>query len=139
MARFATEIPFLLRAGSQEPGATLGPFVDQQLSSAQQFKNKFVSKLKDTNPVFPAKRYGYFQQDSDLTKDPYSKQIIPRTGKDPFAISGQGYLNNFLNNYDRSAVVPPEERVNAQGLSAYVEQPAQAPQKFPGSEGTAVS
>lgn len=139
MARFTTEIPFLLRAGKQEPGATLGAFVDQQLSSAQEFRNKFVSKLRDTNPVFPAKKYGSFQEDIDLTRDPGSGQVIPKTGKDPFAISGRDYLTNFLNSYDRSDVVPPEKRVSAQGLTGYIQKPAEAPQKFPGSEGTAIS
>lgn len=139
MARFKTEIPFLLRAGKEEPGATLGPFVDQQLTAAQEFRNKYVSKLKDTNPVFPAKTYGSFREDLDLTTDLPSGQIIPKTGKDPFAISGRDYLTNFLNSYDRSEVIIPEERVNPGGLTALVRQNAQPPQKFPGSEGTAIS
>ena len=139
MARFKTEIPFLLRAGKEEPGATLGPFVDQQLTAAQEFRNKFISKLKDTNPVFPAKKYGSFQEDLDLTKDKPSGQIVPNTGKDPFSISGRDYLNTFLSNYDRSGVITPEERVSAGGLTALIKQNAQPPQKFPGSEGTAIS
>ena len=139
MAKFITEIPFLLRAGKEEPGATLGPFVDQQLTAAQEFRNKFVSKLKDTNPVFPAKKYGSFQEDLDLTKDKPSGQIVPNTGKDPFSISGRDYLNAFLSNYDRSGVITPEERVSAGGLTALIKQNAQPPQKFPGSEGTAIS
>lgn len=137
MARFKTEIPFLLRAGKEEPGATLGPFVDQQLTAAQEFRNKFVSKLKDTNPVFPAKKYGSFQEDLDLTKDKISGRTVPNTGKDPFAISGHDYLNNFLNSYDRSLVVT--DKVPAGGLDELVQQNAQPPQKFPGSEGTAIS
>ena len=139
MARFKTEIPFLLRAGKEEPGATLGPFVDKQLTAAQEFRNKFVAKLKDTNPVFPAKKYGSFKEDLDLTKDEQSGQTIPNTGKDPFSVSGRNYLINFLNSYDRSEVVPEEERVNPGGLTTLVRQNAQPPQKFPGSEGTAIS
>lgn len=139
MAGFKTEIPFLLRSGKQEPGSTLGPFVDQQLTAAQEFRNKFVSKLKDTNPVFPATKYGSFQENLDLTKDKISGQTIPNTGKDPFSISGRDYLNNFLANYDRSEVIAPEDRVNAGGLTAIIQQNAQPPQKFPGSEGTAIS
>jgi len=135
---FKTEIPFLLRAGKREAGSTLGPFVDQQLS-ASEFRDKFVANLKDTNPIFPVKKYGNFQEDLDLTHDSASGQIIPKTGKDPFAVSGRDYLNSFLENYDKSTVVPVEERVNPQGLSAFAAKPAQSPQKFPGSEGTAIS
>jgi hypothetical protein len=137
MARFKTEIPFLLRAGKEEPGATLGPFVDQQLTPAQEFRNKFVSKLKKTNPVFPAIKYGSFQENLDLTKDRFSGRTIPNTGKDPFSISGPDYLNQFLKSYDRSLVVT--DKVPAGGLDELVQQNAQPPQKFPGSEGTAIS
>lgn len=135
---FKTEIPFLLRAGKREAGNTLGPFVDQQLA-ASEFRDKFVANLKDTNPVFPAKKYGAFQEKLDLTRNSGTGQLIPKTGKDPFSISGPDYLNTFLANYDKSNVVPMEERVNAQGLGAFAAQPAQPPQKFPGSEGTAIS
>jgi len=138
MAGFKTEIPFALRAGKREPGSTLGPFVNQQLGPAE-FRDRFVSDLKKTNPVFMANKYGAFQEKLDLTRNQDTGQMIPKTGKDPFAISGPDYLNAFLANYDKSLVIEPDKRVNAAGLGAFVQQPAQSPQKFPGSEGTAVA
>ena len=86
-----------------------------------------------------AKQYGPFQENLDLTKAPGTNQIIPNTGKDPFAVSGTNYLKSFLANYDQSPVLAPEDRVNPGGLTAIVQQKAEKGKEFPGSEGTNVS
>lgn len=139
MAQFKTKIPFVTRVGKSEPGATLGPFVDYQIGP-NEFRDQFISRLKDTNPVFPIKQYSKFEPDGeDLTLEPFSGKLIPNTGKDPFSISGQGYLKSFIANYDKSGVISPENKVNAGGLISMIQQDAQPPQRFPGSEGTAIS
>ena len=138
MARFQTQIPYInrIKSPAKEAGASLGPFADQQMQG-QEFLNKYLSDLKDTNPVLPAKKYGPFKEDLDLVQA--GKQIIPNTGKDPFAVDGGKYLSNFLAGYDRSLVVPQEDRVNPRGITEYVQSKAEKPKEFPGSEGTAVS
>ena len=137
---FKTQLPYLQRiqAQSKESGKSLGAFADQQMSGPS-FLDSYLSKLRDTNPVLPAKKFGSFDESIDLVKDPTSKQVIPNTGKDPFATSGQGYLKNFISAYDRSIVLNPDDRVNPNGLTSLVQENAAAPQKFPGSEGTAIS
>jgi hypothetical protein len=137
---FKTQKPYLNRvtAASKEAGNSLGPFVEQQ-TAGKDYLNKFLSDLRDTNPVNPNIAYGRFQEDLDLTKDPSSGQLIPNTGKDPFSISGRDYLANFIANYDRSGVLAPEDRVDAGGLAALVQQKAEKGKEFPGSEGTSVS
>lgn len=138
MARFQTQIPYVNRVKSpaKEAGASLGPFADQQMQG-QEFLNKYLSDLKDTNPVLPAKKYGPFKEDLDLVQA--GKQIVPNTGKDPFTGEAQNHLSSFLANYDRSLVVPAEDRVNPRGITEYVQSKAEKPKEFPGSEGTAVS
>lgn len=137
---FKTQKPYINRvsAASKDAGNSLGPFAEQQ-SAGKDYLNKFLSDLRDTNPVNPNTAYGSFKEDLDLIKDPNSGQIVPNTGKDPFAISGQDYLANFIANYDRSAVLDPEERVSAGGLTALIQQKAEKGKEFPGSEGTSVS
>ncbi len=138
---FKTQIPYLnrVKAASKNAGDSLGPFVDQQMAGEKGFLNKYLANLRDTNPVFPAKQYGSFQEDLDLAKAPGTDQIVPNTGKDPFAISGTNYLKSFLANYDQSPVIAPEERVNPGGLTAIIQQRAEKGKEFPGSEGTSVS
>jgi len=138
---FKTQIPYLnrVKTASKEAGDSLGPFVDQQMAGEKAFLNKYLANLRDTNPVFPAKQYGSFQEDLDLTTYPGTKQIVPNTGKDPFAISGPGYLQSFLARYDQSPVLAPEERVNPGGLTAIIQQKAEKGKEFPGSEGTSIS
>lgn len=137
---FKTQKPYINRvsAASKEAGNSLGPFAEQQ-SAGKDYLNKFLSDLRDTNPVNPNNAYGSFNEDLDLTKDPGSGQVVPNTGKDPFAISGRDYLSNFIANYDRSAILAPEERVNPGGLTALVQQKAEKGKEFPGSQGTSVS
>ena len=138
---FKTQIPYLnrVKASSKEAGDSLGPFVDQQMAGEKAFLNKYLANLRDTNPVFPAKQYGAFQEDLDLTTYPGTKQIVPNTGKDPFSISGTNYLKSFLSNYDQSPVLAPEERVSPGGLTALIQQKAEKGKEFPGSEGTSIS
>jgi hypothetical protein len=138
---FKTQIPYLnrVKAASKQAGDSLGPFVDQQMAGEKAFLNKYLANLRDTNPVFMAKQYGSFQEDLDLTKYPGTNQIIPNTGKDPFAISGTNYLNTFLSRYDESPVLPPEDRVNPGGLTQIIQQRAEKGKEFPGSEGTSIS
>lgn len=138
---FKTQIPYLnrVKAASKEAGDSLGPFAEQQMAGRQGFLNEYLAKMRDTNPVLPAGRYGAFDEKLDLTTYPGTTQIIPNTGKDPFAISGTNYLNSFLANYDRSAVLAPEDRVNPGGLTTLVQQKAEKGKEFPGSEGTSVS
>lgn len=139
---FKTQIPYLNRVRAESKsnsGDSLGPFVDQQMAGKKAFLNKYLANLRDTNPVFPAKQYGSFDEKLDLTQAPGGKQIIPNTGKDPFGVSGSNYLNAFLANYDRSAVLAPEDRVNPGGLTALIQQKAEKGKEFPGSEGTSVS
>lgn len=138
---FKTQIPYLnrVKASSKEAGDSLGPFVDQQMAGEKAFLNKYLSNLRDTNPVFPAKQYGSFQEDLDLTTYPGTKQIVPNTGKDPFAISGTNYLKTFLRNYDQSPVIALEDRVDPSGLTGLIQQKAEKGKEFPGSEGTSIS
>lgn len=139
---FKTQIPYLNRvkaASKDNAGDSLGPFVDQQVAGKKAFLNKYLANLRDTNPVFPAKQYGAFDEKLDLTNVPGTKQTIPNTGKDPFAISGPDYLSSFLANYDRSPVLGPEDRVNPGGLTALIQQKAEKGKEFPGSEGTSIS
>lgn len=138
---FKTQIPYLnrVKAASREAGDSLGPFVDQQMAGKKAFLNKYLANLRDTNPVFPAKQYGSFQEDLDLVKAPGTKQIVPNTGKDPFAISGTNYLNAFLANYDQSSIIAPEDRVRPGGLTEIIQQKAEKGKEFPGSEGTSIS
>jgi len=137
---FKTQLPYLnrIQTQSKESGKSLGPFADQQMAGPS-FLDAYLAKLRDTNPVLPAKKFGAFDQKIDLIEDPASKQIIPNTGRDPFATSGQGYLKNFISAYDRSIVLNPDDRVNPNGLTSLVQENAAAPEKFPGSEGTAIS
>ena len=138
---FKTQIPYLnrVKAASKEAGDSLGPFVDQQMAGEKAFLNKYLANLRDTNPVFPAKQYGSFDEKLDLVNAPGTKQIVPNTGKDPFSISGTNYLKAFLSNYDQSPVLAPEERVNPGGLTAIIQQRAEKGKEFPGSEGTSIS
>jgi hypothetical protein len=134
---FKAQIPYLTRVNtaSKEPGSSLGPFADSQMAG-KEFLNTWLAKLRDTN-ILPAKKYGPFDESIDLKQR--GNQIIPNTGKDPFLHSGSEYLMGFLNNYDNSQVLDPEERVSPQGLTSYVQQRAEKGKEFPGSEGTAVS
>lgn len=139
---FKTQIPYLNRVKAESKsnsGDSLGPFVDQQMAGEKAFLNKYLANLRDTNPVFPAKQYGSFQEDLDLTKAPGTQQIVPNTGKDPFAISGPNYLKSFLASYDQSSIIAPEDRVSPGGLTAIVQQKAEKGKEFPGSEGTSIS
>lgn len=138
---FKTQIPYLnrVKAASKEAGDSLGPFVDQQMAGEKAFLNKYLANLRDTNPVFMAKQYGSFDEGLDLVTAPGTKQIVPNTGKDPFAISGTNYLKSFLANYDQSPVIPPEDRVAPGGLTAMIQEKAEKGKEFPGSEGTSIS
>ncbi|NBX48396.1 hypothetical protein EBT25_00295 [bacterium] len=138
---FKTQIPYLnrVKAASKEAGDSLGPFVDQQTAGEKAFLNKYLANLRDTNPVFMAKQYGSFDEGLDLVNAPGTKQIIPNTGKDPFAISGTNYLKSFLANYDQSPVLAPEDRVDPGGLTAMIQEKAEKGKEFPGSEGTSIS
>jgi len=96
--------------------------------------------LQDTNPVFPAKKYGSFQTDIDLTTDPNSGQIIPATGKDPFAYSGMRYLKQFIADYDRGAQIGlVNDPVPPGGLTEIIQQKPEKPEQFPGADGTKIS
>lgn len=137
---FKTQKPYINRvsAASKTAGDSLGPFVREQ-TAGKDYLNKFLSDLRDTNPVNPNIAYGGFREDLDLTRDKVTNQIIPKTGKDPFSISGEGYLKNFIANYDNSLVLDPEERVSPSGLTRFVQEKAEKGTNFPGAEGTSVS
>jgi len=138
---FKTQIPYVnrIKTPSKEAGASLGPYVDQQTSGEKAFLNTYLAKLRDTNPVSIAKQYGAFDEGLDLTTYPGTKQIIPNTGKDPFAISGPQYPNAFIAKYDKSSLIPVEDRVDPAGLSRLVRERAEKGEEFPGSEGTSIS
>lgn len=138
---FKTQIPYLnrVKTASKEAGDSLGPFAKEQMAGEKSFLNKYLANLKDTNPIFPAYKYGPFREKLDLTTYPGTKQIIPNTGKDPFEISGSNYLKAFLGDYDRSPIISPEERVNPGGLTSIIREKAEKGKQFPGSEGTSIS
>ena len=142
MNSFTTQIPFATRVAPKNKnfGSSLGPFVDQQIAASGPFLNQYISKLQDTNPIFPAKKYGSFQADIDLTTDPNSGQIVPATGKDPFIYSGNRYLKQFIADYDRGAQIGlVNDPVPPGGLTEIIQQKAEKPSQFPGADGTKIS
>jgi hypothetical protein len=133
-----TKLPYLSRvpADSKEAGDSLGQFADQQMSGGKEFLNRWLSNLRDTNPK-KLQDYRSFDPALDLMVDPYSAEIIPNTGKDPFAYSGTDPLTRFLSSYRRSSVV--EEPVYPGAITDIVKQAAQGVEEYPGSMGTKVS
>ncbi len=133
-----TKLPYLSRvpADSKEAGDSLGPFAEQQMSGGKEFLNRWLANLRDTNPK-KLQDYGNFDAAIDLMVDPSSAEIIPNTGKDPFAYSGTDSLANFLASYRRSSVV--EEPVSPGTITDIVREAAQKVQEYPGSMGTKVS
>lgn len=133
-----TKLPYLSRVASQakEPGDSLGAFAPQQMSGGKEFLNRWLANLRDTNPK-KLQDYRTFDVTSDLTTDPTGNQVIPNTGKDPFAYSGTDPLTSFLVSYRRSTVV--EDPVAPGTITDIVKQAAQQGTEYPGSMGTKVS
>lgn len=133
-----TKVPYLSRVPSdaKEPGDSLGPFAQQQMSGGKEFLNRWLSNLKDTNPK-KLQDYRQFDAGTDLTVDQMSNQIIPNTGKDPFYYGGQDTLANFVAAYNRSSVV--DEPVIPGMITDIVQEAAQKIKEYPGSNGTKVS
>lgn len=133
-----TKVPYIARvpSDSKEPGDSLGPFAQQQMSGGKEFLNRWLSNLKDTNQK-KLQDYRQFDAGSDLTIDETTNLVIPNTGKDPFYYGGQDTLANFIAAYNRSAVV--EDPVLPGDLTNIVQEAAQKIKEYPGSSGTKVS
>lgn len=135
---FKTQLPYINRvsASSKEAGDSLGPFAEQQMAGGKEFLNRWLANLRDTNSN-KLQDYNPFEPETDLTVAPSSDEIVPNTGKDPFAVSGTDHLNRFINAYDRSTVV--EDRVLPGALTNIIKESAKKVEQFPGSDGTKIS
>ena len=106
------------------------------MAGGKEFLNRWLANLRDTNSN-KLQDYNQFEADTDLIVNPGSNEIIPNTGKDPFAVSGADHLNRFISAYDRSTVV--EDRVLPGTLTNIIKEAAQKVEQFPGSDGTKIS
>lgn len=133
-----TKLPYLSRvpADSKEAGDSLGAFASEQMSGGKEFLNRWLANLRDTNPK-KLQDYRNFDAGTDLMVDPYSAEIIPNTGKDPFAYSGTDPLTQFISSYRRSSVV--EEPVFPGTITNIIKEAAQKVEEYPGSNGTKIS